>query len=56
MERMSTEPDADDVALTVLCPRCAAAPGEPCRTADRLPRAPHRRRTSAYLEKLAAQR
>lgn len=53
---MSTEPVPDDVALTVACPRCAAAPGEPCRTAERLPRAPHGRRTSAYLEKLAAER
>ncbi|WP_456843743.1 zinc finger domain-containing protein [Cellulomonas sp. P5_C6] len=51
---MSTEPDDDDVALTVTCPRCAAAPGEPCRTADRLRRPPHSRRTAAYLDKLAA--
>ncbi|MEZ0448042.1 zinc finger domain-containing protein [Cellulomonas sp. ICMP 17802] len=51
---MSTDPAPDDVALTVACPRCAAAPGELCRTADRLPRAPHRRRTAAYLDKLAA--
>ena len=52
---MTTEPTSD-AALSVACPRCAAAQGEHCRTADRLPRDPHRRRVNAYLEALAAQR
>ncbi|MFC4617090.1 hypothetical protein ACFO3K_20355 [Cellulomonas algicola] len=34
----------------VTCPRCGAAPGEPCRTADRVQRPPHRRRTLAAQE------
>ncbi|WP_425549753.1 zinc finger domain-containing protein [Cellulomonas aerilata] len=43
-----TEPDPNDPALAVHCPRCAAVPGALCRTAERVPRRPHRRRRAAY--------
>ncbi len=42
------EPSPDDPALAVSCPRCAALPGSMCRTAERVPRRPHRRRREAY--------
>ena len=42
------EPSLDDPVLAVSCPRCAAPPGTLCRTAERLPRRPHRRRREAY--------
>ncbi|MEZ0448506.1 zinc finger domain-containing protein [Cellulomonas sp. ICMP 17802] len=37
--------------LDVECPRCHAAPGKSCRTADRVKRDPHRRRREAAQRK-----
>ncbi|WP_425322222.1 zinc finger domain-containing protein [Cellulomonas sp. NS3] len=48
------EPDRDDPALAVPCPRCSARVRELCRTSERLPRRTHRRRTAAYLQTLTA--
>ncbi|WP_255354824.1 hypothetical protein [Cellulomonas sp. Leaf334] len=37
--------------LDVECPRCHAALGKSCRTADRVKRDPHRRRREAAARK-----